>query len=290
MRQMLFLFVVVALVTAAVATAASAQRWPNSYTYGIGCSSCAVPQSTCSTCLPRTVAALPVPSCNTCAAAPLPTCNTCALAPLPTCTTCLPREVAALPVPSCNTCAAPAPVCSSCGQPVAVVPTAYATTSGCCAPAPTCGYCSVTGAQKWGADLINLTGQTVPSVCGTGCVTSSGRADFQETKEGDKLRYWVNVYDINCVTGADLRLIGPDNNPATAQTVAVLYNGGAREGISSGRLARGNITCLDLCGPLQGQPLSALLEAMTAGKVIAVVETAAHPGGELAGIPCCNVA
>jgi hypothetical protein len=185
----------------------------------------------------------------------------------------------------------PASVVTSCGAPLPVATSCAAATS--CAPAaPSCvpaGHCSATGAQRWSADLLALPGAAVAqTACGCAQPSAQGRADFQLTPQGDVLRYWLNVSDINCVNGAQIRLVAPGGDVTTAPTVAYLYQGPVRSGEVSGRLSRGNITCADLMGPLQGQPLSALLEAMTNGQAVVVVDTTTHPQGEIAGIPGCS--
>jgi hypothetical protein len=176
-------------------------------------------------------------------------------------------------------------------QPASVV------TSCCAAPvatgcAPSCvpaGHCSATGTQRWSADLLALPGAAVAqTACGCALPSAQGRADFQLTPQGDVLRYWLNVSNISCVNGAEIRLVAPGGDVATAPTVAYLYQGPVRSGEVSGRLSRGNISCADLTGPLQGQPLSALLEAMTNGRAVVVVDTTTHPQGEIAGIPGCS--
>jgi hypothetical protein len=176
-------------------------------------------------------------------------------------------------------------------QPASVV------TSCCAAPvatgcAPSCvpaGHCSATGTQRWSADLLALPGAAVvQTACGCAQPSAQGRADFQLTPQGDVLRYWLNVSNISCVNGAEIRLVAPGGDVATAPTVAYLYQGPVRSGEVSGRLSRGNISCADLMGPLQGQPLSALLEAMTNGRAVVVVDTTTHPQGEVAGIPGCS--
>jgi len=48
-------------------------------------------------------------------------------------------------------------------------------------------------------------------------------------------------------------------------------------------LAEGTITASDLVGPLAGQPLSALIEAMRAGNTYVNVHTVQFPAGEIAG-------
>jgi hypothetical protein len=158
----------------------------------------------------------------------------------------------------------PASVTTGCGQ------------AACPAPCPTC---PPLGQQKWTANLT--------SVSGVACPTASGNVDFQLNKEGTAVRYWVHVNSISNVNGAQIRLIQPGasaSDIANAPVVATLYNGGARSGCSTGRLSRGNITACDLTGPLAGQPLSALVVALTNCSAVVTVSTCQNPGGEIAGL------
>ena len=51
----------------------------------------------------------------------------------------------------------------------------------------------------------------------------------------------------------------------------------------SGVLAEGTITADDLVGPLAGQPLSSLIDEITAGNAYVNVHTSQYPGGEIRG-------
>jgi hypothetical protein len=97
------------------------------------------------------------------------------------------------------------------------------------------------------------------------------------------VRYWVNVNCINCVQAAHIRMACAGEPTATAPIVATLYTGTPRDRIKSGRLTRGNIEACDLTGPLQGQPLSALLQALSSGQAFVTVDSQQSPCGEIAG-------
>ncbi len=170
------------------------------------------------------------------------------------CTPCGQVAVAPPPPPACTTCAAPAPVCSTCP-----------------APAPACNTCAPAPALKWSASLTNA--QT------GACTTANGNADFQLNREGNAVRYWLNVGCIQNVASAQVRLLGPDCNPATAQVVATLYNGPVRTVAANGRIARGNITACELTGPLTGQPVSMLVAALNNGTAFVTVDSQQCAGG-----------
>jgi hypothetical protein len=103
-----------------------------------------------------------------------------------------------------------------------------------------------------------------------------GIAKFTVNSEGTVITYHVNVAQINNVTQAHIHL-GPANG--TGPVVAWLYPPGSTTagppgaGPSNGLLARGTITAANLVGPLAGQPLSALIDAMTAGNTYVNVHT-----------------
>lgn len=179
---------------------------------------------------------------------------------------------------SCSSCGFPgtptaaAPICTTCGQVAAAAPACTT----CPAPAPVCNTCAPAPVQKWSAGLTNA--QT------GACTTASGTADFQLNREGCAVRYWLNVGCIENVAVAQVRLLGPDCNPATAQVVATLYNGPVRTVAANGRIARGNISAADLTGPLAGQPVSTLVAALNNGTAIVTVDSQQCAGG-----PCAQV-
>jgi hypothetical protein len=98
-----------------------------------------------------------------------------------------------------------------------------------------------------------------------------GNARFNLSTDGTQLDYRLNVSNIDNVIGAELRLAPAGSD---GPVVAVLYGpvapGGGRK---SGPLTEGQITSATLTGPLAGQPLSALIDAIEAGTIFVVVRT-----------------
>lgn len=111
-----------------------------------------------------------------------------------------------------------------------------------------------------------------------------GNAVFQLNKEGSQLRYRLIVANVENVTMAHIHLAPAGAN---GPVVAWLYPSAPPASLIPGRfdgvLATGVITAADLRGPLAGQPLSALVDAMLAGDAYVNVHTLQYPGGEVRG-------
>ena len=118
-----------------------------------------------------------------------------------------------------------------------------------------------------------------------------GVATFHLNKDGDELRFRLNVANIENVVGAHIHLGGPEDN---GPVVVPLYAAPAGGGRFSGTLAEGVITAADLTGPLAGMTLDALLDEMKAGNTYVNVHTndgvappntgpGDFPGGEIRG-------
>jgi hypothetical protein len=119
-----------------------------------------------------------------------------------------------------------------------------------------------------------------------------GTAVFRLSADGTELSYRLVVANIHNVVAAHIHL-GPagTNGPV----VAFLYGPAAPgEGRTDGVLATGTITAASLIGPLAGEPLSTLVEAMIAGDAYVNVHTndgvaptntgpGDFPGGEIRG-------
>jgi hypothetical protein len=124
---------------------------------------------------------------------------------------------------------------------------------------------------------------------------AQGEARFKLDKDGQSLHFKLNIANIENVFQAHLHL-GPADD--TGPIVVWLYPrqppAQLLPGRTQGILAEGKITAADLVGPLAGQPLSALLDAIEAGQVYVNVHTndfvdppntgpGDFPGGEIRG-------
>ncbi len=126
---------------------------------------------------------------------------------------------------------------------------------------------------------------------------AEGEAEFKLNKQGTELRFKVKVEDVTNLWMSHIHLgatgvngpivvwLFPRSAPPPAQSIP---------GTFKGKLAEGVITAADLTGPLAGQPLSALIDAMRAGNTYVNVHTndfvdppntgpGDFPGGEIRG-------
>jgi hypothetical protein len=140
-------------------------------------------------------------------------------------------------------------------------------------------------ALKSGKKVMNyrahLTGdQEVPS----NESIAQGQAIFQLSKDGTELSYKLIVANINDVRMAHIHLnAAGSNGPVTAWLYPPSSPPVLIPGTTNGILKEGVITSANLVGPLLGQPLSALLKAMSDGNTYVNVHTIAYPGGEIRG-------
>ena len=106
------------------------------------------------------------------------------------------------------------------------------------------------------------------------------QATFKLSKDGESLQYKLNVANLENVLFAHIHLgeVGV-NGPV----VVFLYGGPTTDGRTQGRLADGSITEAMFVGPLAGQPMSALLDAIRDGRAYVNVHTDALPAGEVRG-------
>lgn len=119
-----------------------------------------------------------------------------------------------------------------------------------------------------------------------------GQAIFHLSEDGLSLDFRLNVSNIENVVASHIHVGAPEVN---GPVVAFLYGtappaGGRQDGV----LSTGTITAAALVGPLAGQPLSALVDAMQAGNTYVNVHTndgvapintgpGDFPGGEIRG-------
>jgi hypothetical protein len=128
----------------------------------------------------------------------------------------------------------------------------------------------VTGVSACAADFIAAPlsgGEEVPARD----TKARGNATFDVSDDGTSISYKLIVSNIENVVAAHIHVAPAGTN---GSVVAFLFGavpaGGGR---SDGVLAEGTITAANLVGPLAGQPLSALLDAMQAGNTYVNVHT-----------------
>jgi hypothetical protein len=149
---------------------------------------------------------------------------------------------------------------------------------------------AVAANQNFGTHLASR--EEVPPV---GVVIDSraqGQAIFHLSEDGQSIEYKLIASNIENVVQAHIHL-GPAgvNGPIVVFLYGLVPPGGGR---TSGVLSEGTITAANLIGPLAGQPLSALIDAIESGGAYVNVHTndgiapantgpGDFPGGEIRG-------
>ncbi len=108
---------------------------------------------------------------------------------------------------------------------------------------------------------------------------ATGVSKFQLSKDGTSMTFFVNVAQLENVRFAHLHLGAAGSNGP----IVVDLRLDKVSGPVNGRYAEGTTTSSSMKGPLLGQPLSALVDAIVAGRIYVNVHTDRFPGGELRG-------
>jgi hypothetical protein len=120
---------------------------------------------------------------------------------------------------------------------------------------------------------------------------ATGLATFKLSRDGTSLSYKLKVSKLDNPVAAHIHLGPPDVN---GPVVVNLFSGVPGGGTVSGVIATGTITAASLVGPLDGQPLSALVAYLDSGNAYVNVHTSDGvppsgtgpgdlPGGEIRG-------
>jgi len=115
--------------------------------------------------------------------------------------------------------------------------------------------------------------------------TATGMASFTLAPGGAGVQYWVMINTIQNVQMGHIHIGAFGQNGAVA---VWLYPAAPPpvliSGAYSGMIGSGTITPANFAGgPLAGQPLSALINAITSGNAYVNFHTTAFPGGEIRG-------
>ena len=128
----------------------------------------------------------------------------------------------------------------------------------------------VTGVSAYAADFVAAPlsgGEEVPARD----TKARGNATFDVSDDGTSISYKLIVSNIENVVASHIHVApAGTNGPVVAFLFGAVPAGGGR---SDGVLAEGTITAANLVGPLAGQPLSALIDAMQAGNTYVNVHT-----------------
>lgn len=134
------------------------------------------------------------------------------------------------------------------------------------------------GPQNFNAALSGK--QEVPPAA----TKARGQASFKVSKDSTFIQFRLNVANIRNVTMAHIHLAPAGaNGPVVAWLLPSEPPPQLIEGRSQGTLAAGLITAANLVGPLAGQTINDLIEAMAAGDAYVNVHTSQYPGGEIRG-------
>lgn len=109
---------------------------------------------------------------------------------------------------------------------------------------------------------------------------ANGLASISITRAGHAIRFRLLTQGLEEIIQAHIH-VGPagENGPP----VVFLFDSMGEPVTVDGLLSTGMFTADDLIGPLAGQPLSSLIEAIQNGNTYVNVHTSAFPGGEIRG-------
>jgi hypothetical protein len=138
---------------------------------------------------------------------------------------------------------------------------------------------AVAAATNPGAHLSGA--QEVPATGSAGV----GEARFHLSRDGSAITYRLLVANIENTIMSHIHLAAAGSNGSIVVWLRPTAPPppDAVPGRFDGVYATGSFTADDLVGPLAGEPLSALLEAMSAGETYVNVHTSQFPGGEIRG-------
>ncbi len=114
---------------------------------------------------------------------------------------------------------------------------------------------------------------------------ATGTASFQLATGGTGVQYWVMINGIQNMLMGHIHIGAAGQNGAVAVWLypaappPALISGAYSGMIGTGTIAPANFAG----GPLAGQPLSALINAMNSGNAYVQFHTSAFPGGEIRG-------
>lgn len=123
----------------------------------------------------------------------------------------------------------------------------------------------------------NLTGDSeVPPVT----TNATGTADFELNDDGDEMSYDIEVEDIEGVLFSHIHQGSDSEN---GPIVVTLFNASEPTDEVDGTLESGDFAAEDFEGPLQGQNMTDLVDAIEGGQAYVNVHTEANPPGEIRG-------
>lgn len=132
------------------------------------------------------------------------------------------------------------------------------------------------GSAAQGNFVAGLTGGgEVPTVH----TNATGSASFLPTLDA-KIRFMLNVTDIENVTKADIHVGKEGKN---GPTIITIFSSETLPVRVNGTLTEGNITSANLQGPIKGKQLFAFIDILQHGDAYVNVATKQNPNGEIRG-------
>jgi hypothetical protein len=114
--------------------------------------------------------------------------------------------------------------------------------------------------------------------------TATGQASFELVQGGNALRYWVFISNLQNPSQGHIHIgaLG-QNGPVAVWLYPSAPPPRPIAGSVTDMIGDGTITAANFVGPLQGQPFSALINALNNGTAYVNVHTSQFPGGEIRG-------
>ncbi len=109
---------------------------------------------------------------------------------------------------------------------------------------------------------------------------ATGETSFRTAANDTTIKYKVNVTGFSDATGAHIHT---GKAGANGDVIVDLLKDGKKNPTKLGMVIRGNITDLDLTGPMKGKTLTDLISPMKSGDTYVNVHTPNHPDGEIRG-------
>ena len=134
-------------------------------------------------------------------------------------------------------------------------------------------------AQVEGKFTARLTGQDEVAPTNT---KANGTADFVIHSNGKIVSYNVNVNNIDKVTMANIHQGKKGENGPIVLTL-IRFKTLTPTGPVNGQLAQGNISSIDLKGPLKGMQISDLTRLIEDNNAYVNIQTIQYPDGEIRG-------
>jgi hypothetical protein len=144
---------------------------------------------------------------------------------------------------------------------------------------PSSKFLKLALAQVEGKFITRLTGQDEVPPTNT---KATGTADFAVHSNGKIMNYSVNVNNIDKVTMVNLNQ-GKKGENGPVVVPLIRFKSLTPTGPINGQLAQGNISSIDLKGPLKGMQISDLTRLIEDNNTYVNIQTKLYPDGEIRG-------